>query len=198
MQMGRCTVVLTGWEGAPGVNVIHWATMGHLDIDGEAWADFRVSLHQAYADSSGALVSGVHVTIPQDCHVLEVSTGDLVGVVHDDAVLNDVVGTGAGSLSRATQILVQFHTGDVRNNRLVRGRLNLGPAPEGAFTSAGQVVPAFRTNLALAWNLIADPFAARVGIWSRPSSPGASDGQFSDVTSTTIWDKPAVLRSRRD
>jgi hypothetical protein len=38
----------------------------------------------------------------------------------------------------------------------------------------------------------------RLHIWSRPSSPGADDGESHEVFQARVRDKVAILRSRRD
>lgn len=198
MQMGRVVVELTGFTGAPGVNVIHWATFGHADIDGTDWADFATELEGAYADLADAYATGVTITVPQACHLIDPADGSLLGIVTRDEAPVPAVGTGQDNISRATQMLVQLHTGDIRNNRLVRGRTFIGPMGSELITDAGQIDPATRTAVAALWNTLADPLGNRIGVWSRPSTPTASDGQFSDVTSCTVWALPASLRSRRD
>jgi hypothetical protein len=37
-----------------------------------------------------------------------------------------------------------------------------------------------------------------LGVWSRPSAQGASDGDWFPTVSASVPDKVAILRSRRD
>ena len=46
--------------------------------------------------------------------------------------------------------------------------------------------------------LIAAAGVGDLGVWGRPTAPGATDGVWAVVKSFTIPDKAAILTSRRD
>lgn len=104
-----------------------------------------------------------------------------------------VGGSGAGlssaeMLPRASQVLVQWSTAAVFNNRRVRGRTFVPGLGEGA-NFDGSVLPALITAVDAA---ATDLAAAGLVIASRAMN------SFVPVTSAAVWDQFAVLRSRRD
>lgn len=102
-------------------------------------------------------------------------------------------GTGAGSQSdeampQANQILVQWSTGVVFNNRRIRGRTFI-PALTQQANFAGAVLP----TTAAAIDTAATALSAQgLTIASRAANT------FNLVTSADVWSQFAVLRSRRD
>lgn len=196
MQIGRVYVGYSNFAGAPGVNVLHWAEVGHVDIDNTAWATMQEQLIETYNTFRQRLAGGITIQIPQECHIIEADSGTLVGMATTDELPDPIVSTAGTSIGGATMLLAQLHTGDIRNGRLVRGRVNVGPVADGVITG-GTVLSAAQTDIVNGFQAASDPLGPRLGVWSRPTTSGGSDGQFSDVTGVTCWNLPAVLRSRR-
>jgi hypothetical protein len=46
--------------------------------------------------------------------------------------------------------------------------------------------------------LAGDTGAAKLGVWSRPTTSGGSDGAWNSASAVTVNDKVAILSSRRD
>lgn len=102
-------------------------------------------------------------------------------------------GSGAGSQSdeampQSNQILVQWSTGVVFNNRRIRGRTFV-PALTQQSNFAGAVLPTVATAIETA-------ATALVGEGLTIASRAANT--FNQVTAADVWTQFAVLRSRRD
>lgn len=197
-QFGRTIVELTGFDGAPGVNVFNWCAPLHADIDISDAEDFAEDLNDCFeAVTADAWAAGVRWTIKPDFGIHEVDTGELVGGGVISGGPYTAVGSGSGAESRATQIGVRFLTADFRNGRRVQGRCFLGPSSSGNIGTDGLVTSTARTNFAAAFDAITDPLAARLIVWSRPK-PGGVPGAYADVQSVQISAKPFSLTGRRD
>jgi len=150
------------------------------------------------AIGAGAWAAGVVSTVSREITIHEVDTGELIGVEVVDESPFSITGTGDSQLSRATQVGMQWHTADIRNGRRVAGRTFLGPMSTACFAGTGQTSSSVRTDFPEAFEGAYDPLAARLIVWSRPTTIGGSDGQYADVVSATVAARPFVLRSRRD
>jgi len=197
-QFARTKVELTGFDGAPGVNIYNWCGPAHADITQSFVENFNESLSEALtALAAGAFATGVRWTIDQSVSVHEVDTGDLVGGFIDPNGPYSILGTGNGSESRATQVGFRWLTADFRNGRRVRGCTYMGPAASECLASDGSVAPSLRATFAAAMSGIIDPLASRLIVWSRPSVANPV-GQYADVVECQIAPKPFTLKGRRD
>lgn len=106
-----------------------------------------------------------------------------------------VTGSGTGqSVADATQVLVQWRTGVVRNGREVRGRTFI-PGLNAVNLDNGNIGEAYRAAIELEADEFLTSTGIGFGIWSRPK-PGSA-GALIQVTSVSVWKELAVLRRRR-
>lgn len=196
-QFGRTIVDLSGWVGAPGVNVYHWMSSAHLDIDQNDVDEFHDILNTAFtALGAGMWATGVTWTINPEVSVHDVATGTLVGAFVDAGGPYTDTGTGAGQENRATQCGVSWLTGNILRGRRVRGRTFLGPLSGDLIDTSGQISPANQAIIEAAMSGIFDPLGSRLIVWSRPV--GVNAGEYADVTGVDVSGIPWVLRGRRD
>lgn len=110
------------------------------------------------------------------------------------------VGTGTGAYSAAAGGVINWQTPAVRNSRRIRGRTFLVPFAGSSLATNGTIddtkLQALRTAVNLFVNDNTNP--GYFGVFARPSSKGATDGQWAIATSGNVPDKTAILRSRRD
>lgn len=156
---------------------------------------------QNFSDAVGAFWTAVSSAVSADASwateaevaVMDETTGNI------SQILTVTPTTGAGVaagnlLSPATQGLVRWRTGQFIGGREIRGRTFIPAATVGS-NSDGVPSAAYQTDLqgaADALNAANVAFA----IWHRPSP--ASAGVAHEVISQSVWNKWAVLRSRRD
>lgn len=132
--------------------------------------------------------------VPNSGDLIEDSTGKLVGSWSEGSATN-VTGTGAGAYAAGVGVRVQWNTNGIRNGRRVRGATFVCPLVASVFDSAGTIGSTPLTAIQTA----ADTLAAdgTLLVWSRPGSPGGSDGDSNSVTSALVPDRITALRSRR-
>lgn len=195
-QFARTIINLSGFEGSPGVNVLHWCAPAHLDIDLPDVENFHEILGEVFtAAGAGFYAEGVTATVNPVVTVHEVDDGTLVGAFTDTSGPYTVTGTGEGTQSRAVQAGIRFATTDVRAGRRVQGRTFMGPIATDQLDDNGQILDAVRTGLAAAWAGAIDPLGPRLIVWSRPTV-AEPVGAYADVTSTTCAARPFILRGR--
>ena len=184
----------TGFVGAPGVTTIY---AGGADPENVGLA-FDAFLYAPRA----RMPDDVHIRIRPEAEIIEDTTGVLVDVIS--------IGTGAaidgantGGYSAASGLCISWGTGGLVAGRRVRGRTFLVPMSGAYYDTTGTLndteLGGTRSDLAT--------FRAAAGanqlIWSRPRldpDTGAVvlPGSSHPVTSGSIRDKVAILRSRRD
>jgi len=147
----------------------------------------------------GAFPAAVKINLQSDVEIIDEGNGELLDI-RNAGVQASIAGTNTTpSFSGPTGMVVTWRTAGVRNGRRVRGRTFLVPVSSGLYEADGTINNTMVTTVSTAANgLLADTGHPDLGIWSRPSASGATDGGWYPVTSATVPDKVAVLRSRRD
>lgn len=197
-EFARTKLLLSGFEGAPGVNIFNWMAPGHgaitLDLV-EEWHDILFTSLTAFDD--GLFATGVTLTIDENVGVHDVATGNLTGIFTDTSGPYTMTGVGAPNISRATQVGFRWQTADFRAGRRVQGRSFIGPCSADALQSDGGIVAAGIAGWPALFTGMFDGLAGRLIVWSRPT-PANPVGDYADVTALTIAPRPFSLTGRRD
>lgn len=197
-QIGRLKINWTGFIGAPGYTNLYFRdfTAGALD---QAMADGFTAKVDVWLDAwVSSLPTTVSILVDPTIDVLEESTGELENflTVSPDTART---GSGAGNYAAPAGACVNWSTNGVKNGRRVRGRTFMVPLTSAATQSDGTIATSNLTALRAATTTFISPTGAGdLGVWSRPSAPGATDGVWYVVTAFSLPDKVAILTSRRD
>lgn len=144
---------------------------------------------------------GVNLAVQGDVEVIEETTGQLEDILNITPPAARQGTVASAPYSAASGAVVTWRTAGVRNGRRVRGRTFCVPLANTSYDPDGTLAAAFitamNTNLAGA-SFLGNTNSAILGIWTRPTAPGATDGAWFQVNGFTVPDKVAVLRSRRD
>lgn len=193
----------TGFSGAPGYSVFHFADFTEPDATGPSQEEAQSAADrvQAFYQTLVNYLPGVlEIGIESDAEVLDDDTGtlqELITIVPPTPTLGSM-GSAQG-FSGPTGAVVNWRTSLVHRGRRIRGRTFLVPLLSSAFSDDGTLADGVRTTIQdAAQTLAATLDAPDLGIWSRPSAPGLADGQWAAVTGVSVPDMAAVLRSRRD
>jgi hypothetical protein len=174
--------------------------------DAEVFTDTEAN---ASALAIGNFVNGIETYLPDDVSLRVVGPVEMVneqtGALMFDIPLSPtpptIVGDNTGGYAAGVGASIQLNTGDVRNGRRVKGRIFVVPLSGASFAPDGTLVDTVRNDLTTAaGNLLSGLNLAGTDwqVWRRPSTVGASDGELIDVSSVTVADKAAWLRTRRD
>jgi hypothetical protein len=185
----RTRVQITGMSGGPALSTMYWL--------GETQGDAEAAI-AAVAAGWSALEANLANDIAWSTEP-DVDTIDAQGVLTGSFQV--AVESGAGTsvndpLAWATQGLLRWGTGVIRNGREVRGRTYL-PGFTEADNVNGAPAPSAITVMQAAVAGFLPATGAVMVIWARPS-PDLTTGQFAPVQGGSPWNRWAVLRSRRD
>lgn len=193
----------TGFSGAPGYTNLHFRdfSSGGDGSGAPSLTEAQAAYQKTYAFFSGissVLSDNMRCEVQSEVDYLEDTTGSLVDsftVAPNPIVNGSVTATYAGPVGA----VVSLRTGAIRNGRRIRGRIFIVPIAATTFDTDGTLRSDAVTDINTAVAVLTDNTSAPdLGIFARPSLPGAADGQWAVVTSGSCSDKVAVLRSRRD
>lgn len=190
----------SGFQGAPGFNLFHF---GAFDSEGFVAADSQSAVDRTrtfFNSIANSLPSQVSITVLGDVDVLEPGSGSLQEV-HSVTAPAVVTGTAISTAAFASAVgaVIGWRTNQVRNGRRIRGRSFMVPLTSGAFETNGTLNSSHITSIgAAASTLRTSTGNAHLGVWARPTAPGATDGEWAIASAHTVPDMGAVLRSRRD
>lgn len=203
----KVTMAWTGFTGAPGYSNFYYkdtATTGALTNADATTAANEVAL---FMDAIVTLLPPtVKLQIQSDVPVINATTGKMSYVLSTGPWGTLTGSAVAGSYSAASGSVITWRTGGVRDGRRVRGRTFLVPLANSAYESDGTMATAALTTLQNAAAGMVSPAANKsLVVWARPTvtknpdgtSTTGTDGNWYQVTSGTIPDRVAVLRSRR-
>lgn len=194
----RVPIRWTGFIGAPGYTNLYFrnATPGIID---QAVADDAAAKVEAWLGAWPAAQPNT-VTIQRQSTLEEVNdtNGNLVGF-WQTAAGTSRTGLQSGNYSATSGACVNWSTNTIRNSRRMRGRTFMVPLAgvgyDGSGTLSDTQLSSWRTA---STTLHAASGASRLIVWGRPTTPGGTNGVSAEVTSSSISDKAAVLRSRRE
>lgn len=184
VAINRVRVVYTGVAGTPWYS--NFYTLNGAVTPAVAHSNV-VSLMNAWAPEIGA---GITATVEGDVSILESTTGQTTGVTTVAPVNVSATGTG-DHLPYQTQGLVRLLTGSFAGGRQVRGRIFV-PGPREAISAGAVPNAAYKTTLTNGFQAYLTAVGPAAVVWSRKNLSTPAIASFS------IWDKFAILRSRRD
>lgn len=199
----RVKALWSGFNGAPGYSVFHFRdfTTGEDGFPVEADALSAAQRVTTFFDTfKGYLPRVVTVRVEPELELIEESNGQMIDIV---SITSPAAVTGgalaATTYSAASGAVVNWRTQGVRNGRRVRGRTFVVPLASDAYESNGTLGTNALTQLRTAADaLVNGAGSPDLGVWARPTAPGASDGNWFVANSAFVPDMAAVLRSRRD
>jgi len=197
----RVTARWSGAIGLPGYSVFHFRDFTAGGEPTQAQADNAVAKVKSFFDAfQNHLPNVVNIQVQPDVPVIEEADGKMKAMFSVAQPAGTQGAAGAtDSYAAPVGAVVTWRTGLVRNSRLIRGRTFLVPMSRSAFEANGTLSSIFLTSAnTAATNLRGQASDGDLGVYSRPSAPGATDGVWAVVNSHSIPDMGAVLRSRRD
>jgi hypothetical protein len=189
----------SGFTGGPGYSVFHMRDFNDLTPVDLTAVNSALGKVQAFANGiKGVIAHPVTLQVLNDVEIIEDTTGQLEEVATGTALAAVASTAPTSSYSGATGAVITWRTDGVRNGRRIRGRSFLVPIAGGAYESNGTLSAATITTLGTAASAFIDPAGdGDLGVYARPTGPGATDGEWTVVKSFSVPDMAAVLRSRR-
>lgn len=196
-SLDRVRLALTGFVGGPGVCTFY-AVSG---------SDLQTPLNN-FANAMAAFMPPVvTLQVEQSGDTIEDTDGALTGS-WTGAAQPAHVGSGTAEYAAPVGFCCTWLTPIVRDGHRIKGRSFIVPVGRDLFQSDGSIEPYTLVTAAAAADALVSGAGGNFRIWHRPrlaqvASPGhralaAHDGSQAAVTASSIRDKAAVLRSRRD
>lgn len=197
--MVKVTAKWQGFNGAPGYSNFFFRDFTESGEPVQADADGAVSRVNAFFGAiADRLPPNVNVTVQPEIQVIESTNGELK-TAFTVATPTAIPGTAVETrFSGPAGVVITWRTATVVRGRRVRGRTFIVPVASSCYQNDGTIEPTSHADFATAAAALATGTGAPdLGVWSRPSVKGASDGVWAPVTNATVPDMAAVLRSRR-
>lgn len=193
MAITRITARWNGFRGAPGYTNFFFdgvlASDGSVEAAGLAVSDFFNAIEDR-------LPSGTTITVQPTADIIDETSGQIMSVV-DFAQPPTAAGGDVSGYSAASGAVVNWNTQDYLNGRRVRGRTFLVPLGKSAYDANGDISGATLTTLRSAADaLVTAALIHPLCVWHRPVN--GAGGSSHVVSSATVPDLGAILRSRRD
>lgn len=191
--MYRVRTVWTGLPGMPGYTNHYFGTTDPLQ---EGAAAARNAVSTLWQNIHTFLPLGLVLTIENAVALIEDTDGLQSDELTDPTVITMDPPSGTGGYSAPVGASIGWGTATFRAGRRVKGRTYVVPLASSCFDVSGSLTPAVQSGIQSAADaMIAHP--SQFVIWSRPTGV-AANGIAALVTSATVKDFSAVLRSRRD
>lgn len=153
-------------------------------------------LRAFFAGAASALPPSVDITMPVSGDLIDSADGALAGS-WTTAPSANIVGTGPAPFAGGVGGRVQWTTGGVTRGRRVKGSTFLVPFSNTMYDANGTLDNGLVSSYATACATLITATGGDLVVWSRPSSPGASDGAAHAILSGRLVDKVSWLRTRR-
>lgn len=198
-HMAKVTIEWSGFPGGPGYSNLYFRDfIGDGTLD-QAIVDGALAKTDTWlAAIRAGLPSSVMTRVDNTVEAIEDTTGALQGF-WTGTTAAAAGGSGGTAYSAASGAVVTWYTSTVRNSRRVRGRTFIVPLGTLQYETDGTIIPTRLASYNAACEALIDQgTVADLGIWSRPTTPGGTDGDWSVVTAFRIPDMAAILTSRRN
>lgn len=198
-EMARVKMRWNGLPGGPGYSIFHFRDFSASSTIDQAIVDGSVAKVQAFATALKPLVAHiVTLQVENDVEIIEDTNGNLVNVMTTAAQTAQVSTAGSANYSALSGAVITWRTAGIVRNRRVRGRTFLVPFATASYQTDGTLSSATVTALQNAGAaMINAAGSGDLGVYSRPSAPGANDGSWWVASGVTVPDMCTVLRSRR-
>jgi hypothetical protein len=203
VEVARFKTKTTGWAGSPGWTTHHYTRSGVV-----AWASHApniiANIQSALADIASLLPSSMLLETLGTYDVIESTTGEIL--YSGEVGPSSQNGTGTDEYGPlATGLCVTWRTAGVVAGKHVRGRTFIVPVHAGVQEANGSPSGAALALMATyALNMLSTPTNTQFVTLARPKIlPGPPPvveraGSTHIITSATVKDTFAILRSRRD
>jgi hypothetical protein len=185
--MIRVRTVFSGVTGSPYYSNLYFAgsTDGEAQVAVTAVDAFWTGMSEWMCTPMAMLIEG---SVPQ----IDPATGDILQVFSVGDETSAATSTSEAA-PLASQILIQWRTGDYIAGRELRGRTFVPYIDIGAIND-GVIASGARSSVLSDANTLLSAAAGAGGlvVWSR------THGQASAISNASVWNQLAVMRSRRD
>lgn len=193
MAITRITAQWVGFRGAPGYSNFFF---DDALLDEGSVTAAALAVRDFFQAARSHIPNGTNINVQATADILDETSGQITSVV-DFAQPAVVTGLADAQYSAASGAVVNWNTQDYINGRRVRGRTFLVPLSTEAYDTNGDLTGETLTAIRDGANaLVTAVLNAPLCVWHRPVN--GAGGSAHVVSSATVPDMAAILRSRRD
>ena len=179
--------------------VLHFGTDDGFNPE-QADADAVATKMSAFCNTIKAnLPNVVSLQVQNELEKIDSNNGEMITIwtVATQQVHAGTASAAAGWAAAAGGV-ISWSTGIVHRSRRIRGRTFVVPMSNEVWDLDGTIKSVPMGTLNTAATALRDAAGTtRLGVFARPSVPGAQDGRFAPVSGHRVPDMSAILRSRR-
>lgn len=196
----RVKVLWSGWIGGPGVSVLHFSPgLANTTITEPQWSATRGDLEDGWGDAKAWMAPGTSLTIPKEADLIDSASGQIVEqLLSIDPVKIVTAAPEANTFDPSSMAVVRLKTDQYLNGRRLQGRMFFGPICSGALSQNGNLKTDATNAISTMFDAVTSDPGPRLAIYHRPLPGTTAGGAYGDVNSVSVWERPGVLRSRRD
>lgn len=186
----RLTSVWEGFPGAPGYTNFY---ARHNGVSAQEVADqFASDIHDFWTSLDGYFPADVTITVSPTWQSLDEANGQIQSEGTLESPPGGVTGRSVANYAGNAGVAIDWHTQTFIAGHRLRGRTFLVPFTD-CFASDGTLDALGRQAIANAALALWDNSSIMV-VWHRPV--GGAGGSSAQITSATVTDRTAILRSR--
>ena len=198
-NLARFVNVLSGWNGGPGVNVMHFSQGSNPDLGAAGVQEAYDEIHAMYSANVQRWLPGITIAVDRAPSIIDEGTGDVINVINVGTPSTDLLTAAGGqNAARMTMFCVRYSTDLWIRGRRLQGRGFFGPVSQTEFGPDGNVNSAARAAWDDSFTAMTSGVGVRLAVYQRPSLANGGVGKYGDVVSADCLQKPGILRSRRD
>lgn len=195
--MIKVVSVWSGWQGAPGFTNFYFspdAIQDNLHV-----TNVQARVKAFWSAVSTCIPSGITITIAQDSQIIDSATGVINDTISATAAQTTTAGAGPANFAAVAGACIIWRTATFINSRQLKGKTFVVPMANSAYDTDGTILAGRLADLRAAANGLglpgAFPIEERLVAWHRPV--GGTGGTCTTVSSTSVNDRVAYLKSRR-
>jgi hypothetical protein len=195
--MIKVVSVWSGWAGSPGFTNFYFSPDSIQNATHVQAVQARVKTF--WGAVSTCLPSGVTITIEQDSQIIDSSTGVINDTISAATAQTTTAGAGPAPFAAIAGACIIWRTATFIAGRQLKGKTFVVPMANSAYDTDGTILAGRLADLraaAIGLGLPgAFPVEERLVAWHRPV--GGTGGSATTVSSTSVNDRVAYLKSRR-
>lgn len=184
----KLNVVWAGLPGGPGLSTFY---------AGAASTTAYGAIRALFLTLQNNTPQSVTYQFPASGFIIESSTGVQTGTWSTTASSN-LQGTDVNPYSAATGAVINWRTASLNaRGHTIQGRTFLVPIIGSMYQTDGSLNNSYVSGLITNATTMINTTPGDFRVWSRPTTPGGSDGTAAPITSVRVTDRVQVLRRRR-
>jgi len=192
--MDKVQAVWGGWPGAPGYSNFYF--LG--DSIGADLNAITGAVRAFFASFTLGLPTPISIQVSPVVQQIDPVTGFLQTEKTASVTPAVIAGAGGANFSSPVGACVVWRTSATHAGHLIKGKTFIVPMATGAYDTDGTLLASRLAELRTAGSTLAaftNSAGSGLGVWTRPISHAG--GGIADVSSATVNDRSAILRTRR-